>query len=417
MGRPEAKLIIYDGVQIVAEFVITKPQTILGRASDNDIILNDRLASRLHALIIEQNGGYIVRDNNSRNGTLVNGQKILETQLRSGDQIKIGSTVIEFVQDSAGLAAEASGQAENFQLGWQKEKPKKKFTWRPSKSLLITIVLIGIVLTPLFVWKQFIRPKPKEHRPYRVPHEFELGFMPTGDQDHADRVVYVFKGSREPASLFYQVYDIDDEDELDIYLNQQKLLDVLPTGSGNWSGERMVLIPQELVEPEVDNYIAFHHPHNASNVDFWASANNELWGVSNVDVRAKPEQRCEPSLAEEAFLLGKAKYEAKKIVLRNLYDAIKRLELCINYLQNCPDKPSYHMEAVNMLEGAKAELEQELKLRFFQAARYAKMKNFDQAESELRTIMSMVPDAFDEEHLKAKRELARVRENRVRQNR
>jgi hypothetical protein len=68
----------------------------IGRASDNDVILDDPLISRHHCQLKLQHGAYSFADLGSRNGSFVNGQPVNEVALGPGDRIRIGSTDIEF---------------------------------------------------------------------------------------------------------------------------------------------------------------------------------------------------------------------------------------------------------------------------------------------------------------------------------
>jgi hypothetical protein len=68
----------------------------IGRASDNDVILDDPLVSRHHCQLKLQHGAYGLADLGSRNGSFVNGQQVNEVALGPGDRIRIGSTDIEF---------------------------------------------------------------------------------------------------------------------------------------------------------------------------------------------------------------------------------------------------------------------------------------------------------------------------------
>ena len=76
-------------------------KTTIGRDEVNDIVLNDTNASRRHAEF-KQNalGVWKVIDLGSTNGTLVNGKVADQMVLRSGDQLTIGVTVLEFVYKS-----------------------------------------------------------------------------------------------------------------------------------------------------------------------------------------------------------------------------------------------------------------------------------------------------------------------------
>ena len=64
---------------------------IIGRASDAAIQLHDPGVSRKHARIYRQpSGSFVLEDLGSRNGTLLNGQRIASTPLESGNQIQLG---------------------------------------------------------------------------------------------------------------------------------------------------------------------------------------------------------------------------------------------------------------------------------------------------------------------------------------
>ena len=64
----------------------------IGRDPSNDIVLTDPMASRCHAVIERRGGQYYVRDCNSLNGFTVNGDRLSERGLRSGDLVGIGAT-------------------------------------------------------------------------------------------------------------------------------------------------------------------------------------------------------------------------------------------------------------------------------------------------------------------------------------
>ena len=68
----------------------------IGRASDNDVIVDDPLVSRHHCQLKLQHGAYSFADLGSRNGSYVNGQPVSEVALGPGDRIQLGDTEIEF---------------------------------------------------------------------------------------------------------------------------------------------------------------------------------------------------------------------------------------------------------------------------------------------------------------------------------
>lgn len=75
-------------------FILKKPVTVLGRASQSEIPLhNDELGSRIHARIIRDDQGfYHVEDHHSLNGTYLNESKVTHRRiLRPGDRLQLGN--------------------------------------------------------------------------------------------------------------------------------------------------------------------------------------------------------------------------------------------------------------------------------------------------------------------------------------
>jgi ABC-type multidrug transport system ATPase subunit/predicted component of type VI protein secretion system len=68
----------------------------IGRATDNDIVIPDVLASRHHATLVPGAGGTEILDNRSINGTFVNGQRVESALLRDGDVVTIGNIDLVF---------------------------------------------------------------------------------------------------------------------------------------------------------------------------------------------------------------------------------------------------------------------------------------------------------------------------------
>ncbi len=64
----------------------------VGRAKTNTVVVEDALASRVHAVLVSSPAGLEIRDNNSSNGTFVNGTLITRAMLRDGDIVTVGNT-------------------------------------------------------------------------------------------------------------------------------------------------------------------------------------------------------------------------------------------------------------------------------------------------------------------------------------
>lgn len=68
----------------------------IGRATDNDIVIPDVLASRHHATLMPMPGGTEIRDERSINGTFVNGARVESAILHEGDVVTIGNVDLTF---------------------------------------------------------------------------------------------------------------------------------------------------------------------------------------------------------------------------------------------------------------------------------------------------------------------------------
>ncbi len=80
----------------------------IGRATDNDIVIQDVLASRHHAFLIETPLGTEIRDARSVNGTFVNGVRIGSAVLTEGDVVTIGNVDLVFTGDTLVRRTEAA---------------------------------------------------------------------------------------------------------------------------------------------------------------------------------------------------------------------------------------------------------------------------------------------------------------------
>jgi hypothetical protein len=78
--------------------VLEGDRVTVGKAASNDIALrSDSTVSRLHAVLERFPAGWCIRDLDSRNGTFVNGRRVLgQARLTGGDEIHVGRTQLVF---------------------------------------------------------------------------------------------------------------------------------------------------------------------------------------------------------------------------------------------------------------------------------------------------------------------------------
>lgn len=85
----------------VEESYTVDHKTTLGRGADANITIPDPFLSTIHLQFLEEeDGGWAVLDNNSTNGTIINGD-IIEKEpcaVKTGDLIKVGQLIFIFVE-------------------------------------------------------------------------------------------------------------------------------------------------------------------------------------------------------------------------------------------------------------------------------------------------------------------------------
>jgi serine/threonine-protein kinase len=84
------------------DHVIGRPRLTLGRKTENDVLVPDTLASKVHAELLEEHGKFLLEDLGSRNGTFL-GKRKVEGRVTLGDveSIRIGNTYILFCRGAA----------------------------------------------------------------------------------------------------------------------------------------------------------------------------------------------------------------------------------------------------------------------------------------------------------------------------
>jgi pSer/pThr/pTyr-binding forkhead associated (FHA) protein/uncharacterized RDD family membrane protein YckC len=94
-----AKIIINPTSSSRREIALARTICSIGRDPSNDVVLPDAMVSRRHAVIEYRGSQYFLRDCNSSNGSLVNGDRVSERNLRDGDLVAIGTARLLFREE------------------------------------------------------------------------------------------------------------------------------------------------------------------------------------------------------------------------------------------------------------------------------------------------------------------------------
>ncbi len=193
-----AKIVFTEGPKRGVELFLDAYEVTLGRSKKADVFLDDEKLSRFHAKITRIGTGYRLIDLSSRNGTFVNGVRILEHPLASFDSIEIGHSKIQFlIHDMASVDLKQVGMGSALPMADTKSlqlivnpeyrpahfgvsesvpppagpiyppsaasEPERK---QRSNPLLAIVVVVG---GSLIVWSLLTSPEPATVKPVPAP--------------------------------------------------------------------------------------------------------------------------------------------------------------------------------------------------------------------------------------------------------
>jgi hypothetical protein len=93
-------------------YELAKDRVLVGRGSDNDIVLNDPFMNRYHAQFVRLADGYAFEDLGSSNGSYLNGISTTgRTPLKTGDRIHVGQSILRYYTN-AGVKTDEAPQVD-----------------------------------------------------------------------------------------------------------------------------------------------------------------------------------------------------------------------------------------------------------------------------------------------------------------
>ena len=119
-------------------FALATESVSIGRPPDQDLVLKEAYVSRRHAIITKKNGHFELADQNSSHGTFLNGQRIEQAKLRSGDTLQFGSlnaATFRFLQPSGITDSSSSGVASELLSALSVFAPTDRNIPQPAREL------------------------------------------------------------------------------------------------------------------------------------------------------------------------------------------------------------------------------------------------------------------------------------------
>jgi FHA domain len=215
----------------------------IGRAVDNEIVINDPRVSRAHVRIDIRQEGTFICDLGSSTGVEKMGFRVGTTPepLESGDEFKIGDTVLRFdvvakrgamkrvARAESGAAASASPIQRLFaRIGLQ----------NPIMQVA-AVVAIGVV-AGLALWPSGPALPPQSSDPLPLNYDAAIGFN-SSDQSHLDAAVFSIPTDSEGLGIYF---DFIGGSEVDIRTRTQEVAKLAPTS--DWHHYELFVIPRAL---------------------------------------------------------------------------------------------------------------------------------------------------------------------------
>jgi two-component system cell cycle response regulator len=98
--RGDACIVVIYGPELGKRAALGRGVFQIGRSSKNELPIDQESVSRHHARILPVSRAYFIEDLGSTNGTFVNDVLVTRHQLKDGDQIKIGRSILKFMSGS-----------------------------------------------------------------------------------------------------------------------------------------------------------------------------------------------------------------------------------------------------------------------------------------------------------------------------
>jgi len=428
MPQPQpVHLIVEEGPDRGRQISIRPEGARIGRSSNNDIALTDPVMSRFHCRIFfKPNEGLWIEDLGSANNTLLNSAPVRMMRLRAGDRLSLGDTILKVVSDEfpSSSAAQLFNAPES-RAADSKQGPASIFAADTKKKKLLTSLLViaccaaGLALI-VHLLKSFPSGTDSSLVLAEQPQKVEIYYEKV---EASPKNIFRYELELANGELSVQIDDL--ENKRHVPKNQRKKLDpellnslcaTLAQSDFNGLKELYKGSPEgvyDLWDLSITTGRNTHRVKVLNTIEpeqfkktreaIEEFARNEL-GLSALALTK--EKLLE--LAGAAALLGRNLYDQREVKRENLALAIRALKETEWYLETIDPKPDYYADSIALLRESERELEETCINYLFLADRAIKLKDWNEAASNLRVLLEKIPDRSDERHLNAQKKLIDV---------
>ncbi len=400
----------------------------LGRATNNDIALNDPALSRYNNRFFFKPGeGLWISDLGSANETLVNGKPVQEARLQVGDRILAGETTLCVISDS--LDGGTGDIASVVDLGF-KSSPVAVTKKKKSNMHILIIIACLFAVVALFGWGGKLIENSTKADSRGVPVVI-------------DKTPKILEISYEKV--------IADKNNIFRYKLELDANRVLSVQIDDLTNKRHVRKESEVSREYIDELIRVLHDSGFYSLsDQYQGIQPEIYNLWDLSItigketsRTKVLNRVEPEIfrmvrevieeagrnelglwaiefsaeklidmADTANLLGKKLYDERDVKYGNIAVALKSFKEAEWYLETVEPKPGYYPEVISYIRDCKDELDKRYKDQNFLAERAIKLREWEQAARELRVLCQIIPDRDDKRNQDARKKLLDI-ESRI----
>jgi len=232
----------------------------IGRAIDNDVVINDPTVSRMHASVTVSDQGFTVAENPSSTGVEKMGFRISGTDpLVSGDELRIGDTILRFEvvakkgalkkaaareSEKAAAAPSAGGKAGAKKAEAARKGPLARIGLdTPVKQIGVAVLVVA--LAGLALWPTAAElPKQAANVPRGIDYGAVVGFT-KGDRSHLDRALFALPGEAEALGLYFELLG---PSGVEIRAGKRPIAKTAEKGS--WGSFQLLMLTRAVAEGE-----------------------------------------------------------------------------------------------------------------------------------------------------------------------
>lgn len=154
-AQERAQLVGIQGADTGRQHSITGDEVLIGRSSRCSVVLAEPSVSRQHARIERREDGFWVVDLDSGNGTYVNGQRVSEFRVFSGDEVTFGNGSFQFIETGERFEqVDASAAPVRAEAAHHVPAPSGPIYLQPVALVIasaVMLVVVGVVFITLQV--------------------------------------------------------------------------------------------------------------------------------------------------------------------------------------------------------------------------------------------------------------------------